>query len=33
LRAVRFYEKNGHRTSGKVRDFFGMPLFEYTKAL
>lgn len=32
-RAVRFYEKNGFRFSGKVGDFFGMPLFEYVKAL
>ncbi len=32
-RATRFYEKNGFRASGKVGQFFGMPLFEYTKAL
>jgi ribosomal protein S18 acetylase RimI-like enzyme len=30
-RAIRFYEKNGFRPSGKVTDFFGMPLFEYVK--
>jgi GNAT superfamily N-acetyltransferase len=30
-RAIRFYEKNGYRWSGKVTDFFGMPLFEYVK--
>jgi GNAT superfamily N-acetyltransferase len=30
-RAMRFYEKNGYRRSGKVSDFFGMPLFEYVK--
>ena len=28
-RAVRFYEKNGFRKSGKVTDFFGMPLVEH----
>lgn len=32
-RAIHFYEKNGFRRSGKVRDFFGMPLFEYVKRL
>ncbi len=32
-RAVRFYEKNGFRFSGKVSDFFGMPLFGYVKTL
>lgn len=32
-RAVRFYERNGYRASGKVADFFGMPLFEYVKPL
>lgn len=31
LRAIRFYEKNGYCRSGKVTDFFGMPLFEYVK--
>jgi GNAT superfamily N-acetyltransferase len=30
-RAMRFYEKHGYRHSGKVSDFFGMPLFEYVK--
>jgi GNAT superfamily N-acetyltransferase len=30
-RAVDFYEKNGYAPSGKVTDFFGMPLFEYVK--
>lgn len=30
-RAMRFYEKNGYRRSGKVADFFGMPLIEYEK--
>jgi len=32
-RAARFYEKNGYRASGRVADFFGMPLFEYVKPL
>jgi GNAT superfamily N-acetyltransferase len=32
-RAMRFYEKHGYRRSGKVSDFFGMPLFEYAKPL
>ena len=32
-RAIRFYEKNGYRASGKVADFFGMPLYEYVKPL
>lgn len=32
-RAVRFYERNGFRVSGKVVDFFGMSLFEYVKLL
>ena len=30
-RAMRFYEKHGYRRSGKVGDFFGMPLIEYVK--
>lgn len=33
MRAMRFYEKNGYRGSGKVADFFGMRLYEYCKAL
>jgi len=32
-RAMRFYEKSGFRRSGRVRDFFGMPLFDYVKAI
>ena len=32
-RAMRFYERNGYRASGKVGDYHGMPLFEYVKAL
>ncbi len=31
-RAMRFYEKNGYRRSGRVSDFFGMELFEYEKS-
>jgi ribosomal protein S18 acetylase RimI-like enzyme len=32
-RAIRFYERNGYRSSGKMADFFGMSLFEYVKLL
>ncbi len=32
-RAICFYERFGFRPSGKVQDFFGMPLFEYIKQL
>jgi ribosomal protein S18 acetylase RimI-like enzyme len=32
-RAMRFYECHGYRRSGKVADFFGMPLHEYVKNL
>ena len=32
-RAMRFYEKQGYRASGKITDFFGMPLHEYVKNL
>ena len=32
-RAIRFYERHGYRPSGKVGDFFGMPLYEYVKDL
>jgi ribosomal protein S18 acetylase RimI-like enzyme len=31
--AIRFYEKKGFRRSGKVGDFFGMPLIEYFRNL
>ncbi len=31
--AMRFYEKNGYHRSGKIADFFGMPLLEYEKQL
>ena len=32
-RAIRFYVRNGFEATGVVRDFFGMPLFEYAKDL
>jgi GNAT superfamily N-acetyltransferase len=32
-RAMRFYERHGYRPSGKIGDFFGMPLIEYVKVL
>lgn len=32
-RAKHFYEKFGYRRSGKITDFFGMPLFEFHKLL
>jgi GNAT superfamily N-acetyltransferase len=32
-RAIHFYECNGYRSTGVVRDFFGMPIVEYAKAL
>ena len=31
--AQRFYQKNGFRRSGKITDFFAMPLIEYVKTL
>jgi len=31
-RATRFYEKNGFSASGRVSDFFAMPLYEYSKS-
>jgi GNAT superfamily N-acetyltransferase len=31
--AMKFYEKNGYARSGRVLDFFGMPLVEYVKDL
>ena len=33
LRAMRFYEKHGYQRSGRVTDFFGMPLIEYQRFL
>lgn len=32
-RAQRFYERNGFVATGRVQDFFGMPVFEYRKSL
>ena len=32
-RAMRFYERNGYRRTGKVGDFFGMRLIEYAKSV
>ena len=32
-RAIRFYEKNGFRATGKIGWFFGMPLIEFSKPI
>jgi GNAT superfamily N-acetyltransferase len=32
-RATRFYEKHGFSKSGRISDFFGMALYEYSKPL
>jgi len=32
-RAIRFYENHGYAATGRVIDFFGMPLYEYAKPL
>jgi len=32
-RAISFYKRNGYQATGKVGDFFGMPLFEYARNL
>jgi ribosomal protein S18 acetylase RimI-like enzyme len=32
-RAIRFYERHGFLRSERVRDFHGMPLYEYVKPL
>jgi GNAT superfamily N-acetyltransferase len=32
-RAIRFYEAHGFVASGRITDFFGMRLYEYTKSL
>jgi GNAT superfamily N-acetyltransferase len=32
-RAIRFYERNGYAATGRVTDFYGMPLYEYAKNL
>lgn len=33
MRAIRFYPRHGFAPSGRASDFFGMPLYEYRKAL
>jgi ribosomal protein S18 acetylase RimI-like enzyme len=33
MRAIRFYEKHGFSATGRVSDFFGMRLYEYSKSL
>jgi ribosomal-protein-alanine N-acetyltransferase len=32
-RAIHFYVRNGYSPTGRVADFFGMPLYEYAKSL
>ena len=32
-RAIRFYERHGYTATGRVTDFFGMPLFEHEKRM
>jgi N-acetylglutamate synthase-like GNAT family acetyltransferase len=32
-RAAHFYVRNGYRATGKITDFFGMPLYEYARSL
>ena len=32
-RAVCFYERHGYRASGRIDDFFGLPLYEYQKTI
>ena len=32
-RAMRFYERHGYCRSGRIQDFFGMPLIEYVKVM
>jgi ribosomal protein S18 acetylase RimI-like enzyme len=31
--AIRFYTRHGYLRSGRVGDFFGMPLYEFAKQL
>jgi ribosomal protein S18 acetylase RimI-like enzyme len=33
LRAIAFYERHGYTATGTIRDFYGMELIEYEKAL
>jgi ribosomal protein S18 acetylase RimI-like enzyme len=32
-RAIAFYRRHGYAPTGRVQDFYGMPLFEYAKDL
>ena len=31
--AMKFYQKNGYRRTGNLKDFFGMPLIEFAKQM
>jgi N-acetylglutamate synthase-like GNAT family acetyltransferase len=31
-KAIHFYQKHGYEASGRVTDFFGMPLYEYVRS-
>jgi ribosomal protein S18 acetylase RimI-like enzyme len=33
IRAIRFYERHGYSPTGRISDFFGMRLYEYSKEL
>lgn len=33
IAAMRFYERNGFRRTGRISDFFGMSLIEYAKEI
>lgn len=32
-RAIHFYRRHGYRASGRVRNWFGMPLYQYVKQI
>ena len=32
-RAIQFYRRHGYRATGRVRNWFGMPLYQYAKRL
>ena len=32
-RAIRLYQRNGYHPTGRVTDFFGMPLYQYAKPI
>ena len=32
-RAIQFYRRHGYRASGRMRNWFGMPLYQYVKRL